>query len=679
MTKSPVSGDANAQPGGSSAPKAASLPPKLTPLPNFIVWSEEGLYVVLPALEVPAHFSVFVDRVFASGWRFVDLDYACLQKLLYEVDRTVIGQLVHDLQKNGGRPTLRLAAGLTEFPPERQQYYRDVKIIDEGAGAEYLFEPLLSECAPAQPMQAEPGVSDAGLEGSPSQDLAGRVILDLDEFIAAMWCRQVRFGIDVAQVKEAFSAARSENVVIAHMQPPLPGLDASLEELVKSLHRDNTPKLLPDGRVDLFQFENRFPQVEENTLILKKIPMEPGKPGRDMAGHELAPEPPSDLDLNALAGSGIRVERNAEGEFLAAAMTGFLNIDPATQALSISEKIINHDGVSLRTTGNLILSGDEYEEHGEVEEHTQVEGKHMTFMANVFGNITSHAGQVIFKKNLATGTVKNPGGSIRVEASASRASLEAIGGEVTVHHAEGCVIIGRKVTIGHAVSCDIVAEELAIEIAEGCSLAGQRMEIGSTAAWREIETAISIPVPDLSAFAEQLDRYSQEQEEWEHKIAIKTQEIGALMTQQDVRNYSVLNTKVRAKQINMTLEQDANWQKLQDRVAPILRQVRALNAELQDARFASHEVATKIQAITQKREEMFVDIVCKVNAVTGETNIRSLKIPPDAPVLQSLPARELRARLRESGPDSTSLFQGSEGTFEWRFDHDASGTAQSSE
>ncbi len=675
MADTPADASTDGQHADAPAAAQTSLRSELTRLPMFVVRFDDGLYIALPALPSPALLFDFVDQLFSASLRFVDLDYACLQKLLFECDQAQISKLAQALQKAGQPPRLRLASDIAEFPADRQQYYRDARINDAG-DAEYLFEPVLAENEAEQAAHGAsiPGAA-AAVDDRQAQNAAQHVIFNVDELIAAMWRREVRFGIDVAVVREALASDQSQTAIIARQRASLPGQDAGVEELVKSLHRDNTPKLLPDGRVDLFQFENRFPQVEVNARLLKKIPAQPGKPGRDIAGHELACEPPRDIDIALLAGSGTKVERTAEGEFVVAGMSGFLQIDSATKALSLSEKIINRDGVSLRTTGNLTLSGDEYEEHGEVEEHTQVEGKHMTFMANVFGNIVSHGGHVVFKKNLTTGSVKNPDGSIVIEGNASRTTLEALGGEITVHYAEGCLIIGKKVTIGHAVGCEILADALTIETSEGSALAGHRLTIGSTAAWREMETAISLPVPDLSAFASKLDECKKKQDECAQILAMKTQEIGELTSHQDVRNYAVLSAKLRAREITMTLEQDTNWQKLQDRVAPVLRQLKALNAELHNARIAGEYVAQKIQDITHKRQAMSVDISCKVSAITGETIIRTLRIQPDAPTLQSLPQRELRTRLRESGADSTILYSGSDGDFEWIFSGNGEGGA----
>ena len=130
---------------------------------------------------------------------------------------------------------------------------------------------------------------------------------------------------------------------------------------------------------------------------------------------------------------------------------------------------------------------------------------------------------------------------------------------------------------------------------------------------------------------------------------------------------------MRAHEVNMSAAQSANWQKLVTRVTPVLRHLKTLNDELHAAQGASQEVTAKIQRVTHDCEKMSADIICTVAGSGGETVIRTLKVHPDAPPLQTLHPRELRARLRESRADNGILFSGSGGAFEWTFSADAAG------
>lgn len=637
------------------------------PLPKFIMRLADGLHVSLLALTSSALFLAFIERIFGANMRFVGLDYGCMHKLLYAFDTAEMAKMAQSLQRANKAPLLRLAKDIVSFPAERQQLYRGVKLVEDGHSAVYMFEPVFIERVIEEQVAGPPGP-----DGEPTFERVRKTVsehakLDLDEFIAAMWTKQVRFGIDTAAVARALATDQSEQIVIARLLLPTLGTDASVAELTASLHRSDAPKILADGRVDLRQFQNRFPQVAKETKLIRKVPRVPGKPGWNIAGQELVSEIPRDVDIELLAGPGTRIERTADGEFILANMSGFLQYDAASNSLSIVDKIINLEGVSTRTTGNLELSGDEYEEHGEVQERSQIEGKHMNFHSDVFGNIVSHAGKVVLKRNLAGGSIENPGGEIHIEGNASRASLVAPGGEITLHYAETCLIIGKKVTIGRAIYCDILADEVAIEQSEGTAVAGQRIQVGNSTVRRDVETTISVLVPDLTAYAKQMDELIVAETEAGQAVTDKLQEIEALTAQKDVKSYSMLVGRVRAKEITMTADQAANWDKLEARVAPILRRMRDLSEELQTVRAAHESVAKKIQDVTAERQQMSVDIGCGVAQISGETLVRTLRVHPDDPPLVTLSARDLRARLRESDARNRILFSGSSGSFAWKY------------
>jgi uncharacterized protein len=636
-------------------------------LPPFILQQADGLHVVLPELESRAHFRTFVSEVFESGKRFADLDYACLHHLLYVGGEEETDRLAERLKQSGKRPVLRLAGDIVPFPQVRRRFYRSVKVIDGGRAAEYVFEPVTVNRVVEQPVYGERSPDGtAPVVDVFRKTVAERVELDFDEFVAAMWNIHVRFGIDAAVVRAALASETSESLVIARRLSQVEGRDACVEELT-SLHRDDTPKMLSDGRIDLHQFENRFPQVAKNTRLIRKIPCVPGKPGWDIAGNALLPKTPVDIDITRRTGVGVRVDCTEEGEFIVTEAGGFLHINPANNAFSVTDKIINYQGVSLRTTGNLILSGDEYEEHGEVQELARVEGKNMTFMADVFGDIVSHGGVVALKGNLVSGSVNNPHGEITVAGSASRATIVAIDGSITVGYAEGCLIVGKRVRIGRAVLCDIVADELTVEAAEGSALAARKVHVGVTKAWHDTETIISLQVPDLFAYSEHLDDLKRSIAQYQQAVEVKRSEVESIASQQELKTYSLLAAKLRAGELTMNQQQEANWQKLLSRVTPLLQQLKARNDELSALRGAVQNLSDRIAGITRRSREMSENIGCSIGAIGGETVIRTLKASFDAPPLHTLQHRELRALLRESNADSGMLYCGCDGNFEWSF------------
>jgi len=627
-----------------------SIPSDRVPQPKFIVQQQDGIYLALNELDTPTDFLIFIDRVFTSGLRFSDLDYVVLQRHIYDLTADELGKQVQALKVAGKSGLVKLASSIIEFPADRQRHYRAPKVAGGDEYAEYIFEPVFIE------HEAEEEGAEPELE---------RIQLDMDEFVAAMWLKNVRFGIETNVVRPLLRVDGTERVTIARKREPTPGQDATVVELLNTLRRSNAPKLLADGRVDLHQFENRFPQVEKGTRLMQKIPRVMGKSGWNVAGNELEPEAPLDLDLDRLSGLGTKVHRTGEGEFLIAEAGGFLKIDTATQSISITDKIINTEGVSVRTTGNLALTGDEYEEHGVVQERANIEGRNMTFMADVHGNITSQGGRVVLKKNLVAGSVKSPNGEIAIQGKASQATIEAVDGDINLKYAENCLIIGARVTIEQAIFCDVVARDLTIGIVEGCALAAQKVQLGTCGVRRDVETAISMLVPDMSTFSAQIDSMQRQQEEASTSSKQKREEADAIKSQAEVKTYLLLNGKIASKELVMTAEQSANFQKLVTRVTPTLKRLKTLTDEMRASSANSDAIIKKIQDARREAARVSAGIACNIDAIAGDTVVRTLTQPPAQAGLEQLAPRELRSRLREASLDSKILFSGASGKFSW--------------
>lgn len=629
-------------------------------LPGFVRRGNDGLYVELSAIDSNDLFRAFVERVFTAGARFAGLDYDVFRSLLFDLEPDDIGRLAEQQAKQGKRSELRLADDIVPFPLERRQFYRSVKTLGKGEGAEYFFEPVLVEVPAEIPPDAPPGTP-------PPPPRQVRVKLDFDEFVADLWEKGIRFGLDQAAVRAAIGGDKTERVVVARLKPPTPGKDASVAEQSDALYRDNSPFIRPDGRMDLRHFRNRFPQVRQGTLLFKKLPRTPGKLGWDVAGKALDPGEPKDFDLSTMAGPGTRVENLPGGEYIVAGMDGFLNIDTRSNQISVTEKIINREGVSLRTTGDLTLSGDEFEEHGEVQEQRNVEGKNMTFRADVFGNVVSNGGRVVLKKNLAGGSaIAREGGSVVVEGSASRAVVEAREGEITLAYAESCFIFGRKVTLGRAINCDIYAEELTVDQAEGCAMAAARVTVAASRARKDVETVISVLLPDLAPYVNWLEGLKKSRSDAERLLAEKSRELEALAAAPEVKGYLTLSRQIKTNTMRLTADQEAAFQRLRERLAPQLAKMEALQGAVKAARISQDGVTVQMEQVANRAREAFAGIGCAIGKVEGETVVRLLRGHETVLPAKVLPPKDLRAALRKIHAGSDRLFSGSSGSFEWK-------------
>jgi hypothetical protein len=414
----------------------------------------------------------------------------------------------------------------------------------------------------------------------------------------------------------------------------------------------------------LHHYRNRFPQVTAGTRLFRKIPRIAGISGWDVQGKELAPEAVKDFDIATLAGPGTEVKRDG-GECVVATMDGFLDIDAQSGQISVLDKIVSREGVSMRTTGDLSLAGDDYEEHGEVQEKRVVEGHNMTFLADIFGKIVSDGGRVTLKRNISGGAIQNAGGGIFIEGGASRSLLEARRGSVTANHAETCVIVADKVTLGRAIRCDIVADEVEIQSSEGSSIAAKRVTIKSATERKDDGTVVTLLMPDLSRFEREAARLEDMRREAAAEIAASENSLAELAALPDMKTYLTIQPRIKAG-MTMGASQQVQWQALLARIAPTLRQMAGLNGDMKAAQETIAETAQELAALALERQTSTQGICCNIEAVAGFTTVRTLRQSFDEKPLANLAPKDLHMRLREAGDASARLFSDDSGSFEWQ-------------
>jgi hypothetical protein len=612
---------------------------------HCIARRDDGVYadpVVLGTTLVAA-----IDSIFRGGDYLAGVDYPVLLQALFghgpELPRR-IGS--HDAD---GVTGVRIAADILPFDPARRELYRSLKI---GSGrAEYYFEPVWL-----------PDPEDADGPGVPAR-------LDLDEFIADAWLKGIRFGIEVGAVRAAIASGKAERIMVARRLDPEPGRDARIVEVSDDIHRNDAPRQLADGRLDLHSFQNRFPQIQAGVRLVQKIPFTSGTPGREMSGTPLAAAPGRDLDFNAFAGEGTKIERHPDGEFLVAQQAGFLEVDSASSRVSVGTRIVSRDGVSARTTGNLQLAGD-YEEFGEVQEMRVIEGESITVHADVFGRLVSRGGTILLNANLMGGSAHNKQGDIRVRGVASSAVLQAEDGAVVLERAENCVVSGTRVTIAHAVNCEIIGDEVNIGHAEGSAIAGRRVAVECAMPRRQGEMLVYVLCPEGPKVEEVIAAVGARLAQFGELAARRKAEMDVLTAQQEVRRYMMLASRVRRNEISFTPEQARQFQRMAQDVGPALKaigqangEVKALEADLQEGR-----------RVLADLERQRIDASCisavTVQRVAGDTLVRVLGFSPAAGSPYIITPRENKTRLR--GPQSGELlFAGAGGSFAWSSEHAA--------
>jgi hypothetical protein len=608
-----------------------------TALPAGLIWRDDGVYLEGTASSVSLLGAV--DAVFTSHFYFTGLDYSVLIDTLFPL---------RPRATDGLRPPQRLAAGVERFDPQREALYKKPKM---GRGyAEYYFEQLWLE---------EMELPDGTI--IPER----QTHMDIDEFIAAMWVKGIRFGLDVKSIKTAIHASKPERITVAEDLEPAPGIDATVVEVAHELHRSDAPRERGDGTVDLLSFQNRFPQIQENMRLLKKQPPQPGLPGYDMAGRITPPSPPKDLVLANWGGDGTRVENHPDGEFLISVRVGFLNVDSKSNRISITDKIISKEGVG-RTTGNLELAG-AFEEFGDVQEMRELTGSDITVHGNVYGDVTSRGGRVVLGKNLVGGNVLNADGDIEIKGVASGAVIHSRTGRINIGRAENCVISAPKVKVDEASNCEIVADEVFISMAEGCAIVGRNVEIESAGPGRRTEMLIYVLLRDVTRFDAEIEDLTARVADLARAIGESQGEIDRVSALPDVRRYLALAVKLRNQELTLTAEQGQVLRKIAGAVANELQEIARHTQDLQASQTQYKLLSDRLERVIEQKIEAAGHARCGLHMMSGETNVRSMVVQGEGEGMYLLPAKEIKQRLRGT-PSGELLHSASAGSLDWHLD-----------
>ena len=627
-------------------------------LPNYLLRQADGVFVNLSLFPVGGEFDKFIDRLFAGGFRFVQLDYKLLMNLLFNYDEI--------LDTYGKEAKARLAKDIVSFPGRRKKLYKALKIDPNFEGAEYFFEPVEIE------VEVQPdgeNTADGALPNVRTEHISDMqpTTLDIDEFVADMWLKGVRFGIAINEVAGVISRKASVRMIVASQLKATAGSDAEIVEASDALRQDNSPKILPNGKADLRKFQNRFPQVEAGTRLLKKKPRALGKPGYKVNGIRIDPEIPNDLNLHALAGIGTRIETQDGYEFIVATRNGFLALDIETNHIEITEKIENKSGVSLKTTGDLSLAGKEFIEHGEVQEGRTVEGTNMTFRSDVYGSIISKGGFILLEQNLSSGSAKSLGGDVTSNGRTFNSVIEARDGRIVINYAEACLILGKSVVVDQAINCDIVAEDIVMGTAEGCAIAGKSIKINSSTDSRGKETNISLLIPDMAVFEAQIRQVNKAIQSCQQIIAIKEKEVDEICSNEEVAKYLSLAASIKKSTVKLTAAHQENWKKMTDKFAKIDSTLGKLNGEIHDQLKRVQSFKQEIAYLNEGREKTGKGIRCHIAEVAGETLVRTVTVQNGIVGLLKMAPGELKGKLREQASSKDKIVFGDGGSLDWKY------------
>ena len=601
-------------------------------------------------------FEIFMNRLFSQGARSVGLDYAIFQTLLY-----------HPEVVRAQKSEIRLATEIVMFAPERKALYKEVRLMNHDARAEYMFAPAFLEVSSQEPIYGKPDENgNAPITGYQTITTIEPTQLDIDEFIAAMWTKGVRFGIQVEEVQSAIDANTAGRVVVACEQLPVPGKDAETKEVLEGLRRDNSP-LVQAGKADFRRFTNRFPHVNKGERMLKKIPKQLGEPGFLVTGVLVEPGKPQDIDFDAMAGPGTITELSNEGMFIVAAIDGFISIDRKTKQISVTEKIENKDGISVKTTGDLSLAVDEFIEHGEVQESRIVEGKHMKFTSAVYGSLLSQAGRIEIDNNLIGGSATSSAGSITIRRRTSNASVEAVGGSIDIHYAENSTIIGDAVTIEHAINCAVVANKLHVGLTQGCTLAAKFIDIDKSDASRGIPTVVSVLVPDFADDIRQIASLKTGIEEIEIQAKAILAELKTLESEPELSKFLSIKERLRTGMVTVSPALAQNFRIMQSKHAASLKVMGNLMKEKLALVESIHAKRQEILQLEEKQTTQAEGLGCTIHEIVGETTVQQFRANLGVANFRGTSLNDLANLLRTGASHLIHIFSGDSGSIEWNY------------
>ncbi|HQT25269.1 MAG TPA: hypothetical protein PLK99_01565, partial [Burkholderiales bacterium] len=120
-----------------------------------------------------------------------------------------------------------------------------------------------------------------------------------------------------------------------------------------------------------------------------------------------------------------------------------------------------------------------------------------------------------------------------------------------------------------------------------------------------------------------------------------------ISSETEVRNYLAIIGGVRKKGLLLTEEQKANFQKLGNRIAPALKALSAINAEIQALQQEKDDLVDEGMNIEKMEQEASSGISCNIENISKDTLVTRRKI--EAAQLFDLHPKELRVKLREAG------------------------------
>jgi len=216
----------------------------------------------------------------------------------------------------------------------------------------------------------------------------------VDEVRKALADKGIAFGIDEQSIIEAITSRDNQERLVASGLYPQRGQDARIEACFK----EKVSKSDDEIWVDTFDYGTII-SVDPGTVVARKVPPKPGKPGINVFGTKVEPPAPRDVELKA--GKGVEI-RN-DGLEAVAVFGGRPQIKGSMVSVS---PVYTVEGDVDKNTGNIYFKGDVVVK-GSVLDGMKVKASgSVTVMGSATHCQIEAGGDVVIKKSIVSGIVK---------------------------------------------------------------------------------------------------------------------------------------------------------------------------------------------------------------------------------------------------------------------------------
>ena len=176
----------------------------------------------------------------------------------------------------------------------------------------------------------------------------------------------LKFGLITKNIFSLLNVCKSAQpgkvfkINIANGVPAIDGVNARFEKLVSTeSHRKPKPKLLENGKVDMLDLGQSI-TVKAGTVLMKKIPMIVGKPGKTVTAEII--EPKKSIDASFVIEKNVEIDPNNPLQLLAATYGipidkgNFIKIDDVL----LLENVDNRSG-NVIYDGTVVITADIHE------------------------------------------------------------------------------------------------------------------------------------------------------------------------------------------------------------------------------------------------------------------------------------------------------------------------------